>query len=88
MENLLGGSLSTVTVALGWQVTNNCAGDGRTRECTSDARSRERGISLASQPYFPPCAHAHVISRWGEGRVWPGFGMSKITCCCVSTTFT
>ena len=24
--------------------------------------------SLASQPYFPPCAHARMISGWGEGR--------------------
>ena len=24
--------------------------------------------SLASQPYFPPCAHARVISGWGERR--------------------
>ena len=30
-------------------------------------------VSLASQPYFPPCAHARLISGWGEGRekyVW------------------
>ena len=29
--------------------------------------------SLASQPYFSPCAHAGVISGWGKGRgkyVW------------------
>ena len=32
--------------------------------------------SLASQPYFPPCAHARMISGWGEGRVWPGFRFS------------
>ena len=25
---------------------------------------------VASQPYFPPCAHARMISAWGEGRVW------------------
>ena len=24
--------------------------------------------SLASQPYFSPCAHARMISGWGEGR--------------------
>ena len=22
-----------------------------------------------SQPYFPPCAHARVISGWGEGGI-------------------
>ena len=27
-----------------------------------------RCASLASLPYFPPCAHARMISRWGEGR--------------------
>ena len=26
--------------------------------------------ALASQPYFPPCAYARMISGWGEGRVW------------------
>ena len=39
-------------------------------------------LSLASQPYFSPCAHARMISGWGEGRentsgeLWPGFRFS------------
>ena len=32
--------------------------------------STQQCDSLASQPYFFPCAHARMISGWGEGSVW------------------
>ena len=32
-------------------------------------KANKGSSSLASQPYFPPCAHARVISGWGEGRI-------------------